>query len=1116
MFKNSTAMNKKIVYRLISLLFCMYCFTAFAQEKKVITGIVKDSTGNGVPSVTVSVKGTKTSSVSDGNGNFKISAPTGGTLVFSSIGFGTQEVAVGSESFVSVTLNTESAALNEVVVTGFGTRANTRKLSYSIAQVSGAEVDRAGTTNIVNSLQGKVAGVMINQGAGGPSSSSRIRIRGNSNLSGTTMPLFVVDGVLIQPGGTGADSWGDGRDFGNILKNLNPDDYESVTVLKGSAASALYGSQGLNGVILITTKKGRQRNGLGVTVSNNTNIDKAYKLPDFQNEYGGGIDPFFLSKDAQGYDVVDPDNGPYYSFGPKLDGHTVHDADGRLVPFKGNDLLDLFRTGANVNTNVAVEGGTDRTTFRFSYSNLMNNSIMENNYFKRNTFTLRATQKLGKFINVDANATYVNSNTLNPILQGGNSNPLFRFAYSNARNYDVDYYKNHYIDTLNGGSIGGNGNPTGNPYTRNSMTSVFWNYYQNKVKQVEDNLRAGIDITGNITPWLTLLIRSNFNSLTTTNTTKNRGQGPGFLGTSSSYSRGLTTDQSFRIQGLLSANKELGKNFDLSASLGGETQRGLGGAYNYLSTSGGLKNADIYTLSNSINALSTDFRTVGHERLDAVYLYGDITYKNMLTVNFSGRNDWSSTLTYPDGHGKYTYFYPSVGTSWVFSELLQDNKSFSFLSLGRLRASLGYTGGGTDIYATSTGAGYVLNGNYTTATGALVPRYQLNSLTLNNQNLKNLLAKEWEFGTELKFLNNRLGIDATWYKKNTKNQVVTIGAAPESGLGGRIINAGNIQNQGIEISLTGAPIRSKNVQWNTTVNFTRNKNKVIDIDAKDGVNSYSLDLAFGADVASVAEVGKEYGTITTSYAYAYDLVKGSKTLGQKLLKQDGTYWRSGDYGQGSQDLGTMMEKFLLSNVNEVSYKNLSLFVQVDAKVGGLMASATHQYGSEYGSFESTLYGRDAEHGGVAWTDDNGKSRNDGVIPQGVFAPGTAIGGVDVSNMSYADAVSQGLTKPMAAWQYYEGIASWGTGIREYSIFENSWVSLREVSLGYNIPKKLTSKIKFQSLRVSLVARNFLYLYNSAKDHINPESLFSSRPGAFAEYGGLPLIRTYGFIVNAGF
>jgi len=1107
---------KKTMRLMLLMLLCMGSMYAFGQSKRTVSGTVKDSTGNGLPGVSVALKGGKTLSVSDPQGNFKVSVPVdGGTLVFTSIGYNTQEAEIGSKEFISISMLSSSSTLNEVVVTGFGARASTRKLTYSVAQVKGDEVARAGTTNIVNSLQGKVAGVMINQGAGGPSSSSRIRIRGNASFSGNTMPLFVVDGVLIQPNASGADSWGDGRDFGNALKNLNPDDYESITVLKGSAASAIYGSQGLNGVILITTKKGRQRKGLGVVVSQQTNIDKAYKLPDFQNEYGGGYDPFFKSQDAQGYDIVDPDNGPYYSFGPKLDGHMVHDADGRIVPYKANNLLDLFRTGHTYNTSVALEGGSDRTTFRFSYSNLNNNSVMENNYFKRNTFTLRATQKLGSFITVDANATYVNSNTLNPILQGGNSNPLFRFAYSNSRNYDIDYYKNHYIDSVNGGSIGGNGNPTGNPYTRNSMTSVFWNYYQNKTYQKEENLRSGIDVTATITPWLSLLVRGNYNNLTTTQTTQNRGQSKGYLGSSASYSQALTTNSYYRLQALLTGTKQIGNNLDLNLTFGGETQRGLGGKSNTVGTANGLKIADIFTLSNSVDPLTSSGYTTGNERLDALYLYGDISWKDMLTLSFSGRNDWSSTLTYPNGSGKYTYFYPSVGAAWTFSEMLKENKSFGFLSYGKLRASLGYTGKGTNIFTTSTGLGYSLNGNYTNVDGSLIPRYGLSSLVLGNQNLKNLLAREFEVGTELKFLNGRLGIDFTWYKKNTTNEVIQLSATPESGLSGRIINSGNLQNQGIEVLLTGTPVRSKNFQWNTTFNFTRNRNKVIDIDAKDGINTYSLDLAFGADVSSVAAVGKQFGTITTGYAYARETDKSSKNFGQKLLKQNGTYWRSGDYGQGSQDLGSMMENFLLSNTNDFSYKNFNLFVQVDAKVGGMMASATHQYGSEYGSFKSTLYGRDAAHGGVQFVDENGVTRNDGVIPEGVFGANTVINGTDVSGMTYADAVAKGLSKPMKAADYYEGIASWGTGIREYSVFENSWVSLREVSLGYNIPKKFTDKIKFQSLRVSLVARNFLYLYNSAKDNINPESIFASRPGAFAEYGGLPFIRTYGFMINAG-
>lgn len=293
-------MKKAIVYLLPLLFLCICGGTVFAQQKRTITGTIRDSSGSTIPGVSINLKGTKSSSAADAQGNFKITVPTGtaATLVFSSLGYSNQEVKIGSDDFVSVQLNGQSGRLNEVVITGFGTGTNTKKLAYAIQEVKGDELARAGTVNVVNSLQGKVSGVMINQEAGGPSSSSRIRIRGNSNISGNTMPLFVIDGVLLQPGISGADSWGDNRDFGNQLKNLNPDDYETMTVLKGSAASGLYGSQALNGVILITTKKGKAWPGLGVTLNHTTTFNRVYRLPDFQNEYGGGNSPTFAKANA--------------------------------------------------------------------------------------------------------------------------------------------------------------------------------------------------------------------------------------------------------------------------------------------------------------------------------------------------------------------------------------------------------------------------------------------------------------------------------------------------------------------------------------------------------------------------------------------------------------------------------------------------------------------------------------------------------------------------------------------------------------------------------------------------------------------------------------------------
>ena len=1104
-------MKKTNMSFVLFMLLCMGSNFAFGQAKRNISGTVRDSAGVTLPGVSVVIKGSKIAGTTDAQGNFQLSIPSeGSVLVFTSVGYQPYEMAVGTADFIPIVLRGVSGQLNEVVVTAFGTRKSTKKISYAVTEVKGDDLSRANTPNLANALQGKVPGVMINQGAGGPSSSSRIRIRGNASISsGNTMPLFVIDGVLIKPGVSGADSWGDNRDFGNELKNLNPDDYESMTVLKGSAATALYGSQGLNGVILITTKKGKARKGLGVSASQSFMWENAYRGPDWQNEYGGGINPYFSSKDAQGNDQIDNnDFDPYFSFGPKLDGHTVRDADGRLVPFKGNDILSVFRTGNYSNTNVAVEGGNERTTFRFSYTHTDNKSIGPNNSFNRNVFMLRATQKLNNFVNLDAVITYANSNSINPLVQGGNSNPLFRLSYSNSRNYDIGYNLSHYVDSVNGGRV------AKSPYLRGSMTSIFWSYFQNNINQKEDNLRANVDLNVNITSWLSLLVRANINSTGVLQENKQRGDLAGFLG--GYYSVYQSNLKQMRVQSLLTATRKLTTDLDASLTIGGETNRGLGGYYNSANTNGGFKIADQYSLNNSVNAVSASGNRYGVQRLDAIYAYGDFTWRDMLTLNFSVRNDQNSTLLYADGHGDYSYFYPSVGLSWIFSEALKNKSGLDFLSFGKLRASLGYTGSGPAVYKTSEGFGYSNQGNYTDANGNAIANYGFANYSLGNLNLKPQKAREFEVGTELRFLNNRIGIDVAVYKKNTFNEVINLSTPAESGVNSVVINAGNVENKGIEIALTGSPVRAKNLQWNTTINFARNRNKIIDLDKANGVTSQDLDLAFGADVKSVARVGRDFGTIISTYAFAYQDDKGQSGYGQKLLKQDGTYWRSGDIGQGAKELGSMMEKFIASNINEVRYKNFNLFVQVDAKIGGKMASATHQYGSEYGSFKSTLYGRDAAHGGVQWTDDNGVVRNDGIIPEGVFAAGTSINGTDVSGKTYAEVVGLGLKKPLAAWEYYEGIASWATGIREYSIFENSWVSLREVSIGYTLPQTLSSKIKVNNLRVSLIGRNLAYLYNTAKDHINPESIFSSRPGAFAEYGGMPYVRSYGFSVNAGF
>jgi iron complex outermembrane receptor protein len=1100
----------------------MWSTALLAQDRIPVSGTVRDSVGNPLSGITVSVKGTKGGTSTDALGSFKITAPREGTLIFTGIGFLTRELPITGGP-INVALHADPKSLSEVVVTGFGVRKDIRKVPYSVTEIKGEDVVRANNANLIAGLQGKVAGVFVAQGAGGPSSSAKVRIRGNTSLNPNTQPLIVLDGIIIQPGVTGADSWGATKDFGNIVKDLNPDDIETYDVLKGSAATAQYGTLAANGVILITTKKGHARKGLGVSFSHTESFDKAYKLPDYQNIYGGGIKPTF-DKDASGNDIVDPVNANVYlvpnggySFGPKFDGHTVKDIDGRMVPWVANDPLKFFITGKYINTNIAVEGGSESSTYRFSYSNLNNNSVMPNNRLDRNAFTLRATQKVGSIITMDASVNYTTTRIRNPILQGGNYSPLFAFTYLMPRNAPISYYQNHYIDSARGGWKTG---ATKDPYY---LAHTMWQYFEDNTIRTENNLLANMDLTIKLAPGLTGLVRTNVNNYNDIQEEKARGTGANFTG--GSYQLRTSNYRNIRVQGLLSYAKTFANDYDLNVSGGGETYRELGGTVTTLTTNGGLNVPGLYIISNSVSpatiSVTNDQPPYAKRRVDAVYVLGDLTWKNMLTLNWSVRNDWASSLSYQDGHGKITRVYPSVGLAWTFTELPYFKSTNSILSFGKLRASLGWSGTYPGPYVTNTTGFYGNTGTFNSAGNGSQQIYTFNGNTLANLNLVSERTRELEFGTDLRFFDNRLGFDVAWYKKNSTNQVLSLSTPVESGVSSQIINAGNIQNQGIEVMVTGTPVKTKDFSWNATVNFTRNRNKIVSL--APGVSSYTMELAFGADAQAQAIAGQSYGTVVTGYGYAIYNGKNSAAAGKRVLGlapygTTGNYYtfmRSQDYDGSTKRLGTIMENWLGSTTQELRYKDFNLSFQIDAKIGGLIASASHQYGSETGNFKNSLFGRNAASGGLSYTDAGG-SHDDGIIPDGVFNDGIVIGGTDVSGMSYADAVKANLVKPIPAYAYYENLSQWSSGIREYSIFENSWVAVREVSIGYNLPASIYKKISFNSLRVSVTGRNLGYLYKTAKDGINPEGLYNNNSAGFAEYGGLPYIRSYGFSVKAGF
>lgn len=1084
--------------------------TMASYAQQMIRGNIKDANGQAIPGVTVTEKGTKNGTATNSNGDFSIQATGTSVLRISVIGYVAQELTVGTKTTFSIILQEDTQTLTEVVVnTGFGVRQQSRKLSYAVQEVKGDDLVRANEPNIVNALNGKVSGVVINQGAGGQQSSSRIRIRGNSSLSSNTQPLVVIDGVLIQPGVTGADSYGNSpQDFGNIMKNLNADDYESITVLKGAAASSLYGSKAQNGVLLITSKKGRANQGLGISFSHTQTIEQVYRVFDVQNVFGAGILPIF-EKNASGVSLVDAPNY-FWGFGPKFDGSDVQDIDGRMIKWeaKPNNLKDIYDTGVYGTSNLALQGADDNGDFRFSYSRLDNKGIVPNNKFDRNGVDFRGSQKIGKLFKIEAGVNYTESNVLNPIKQGNNDSPLFALVYGVPRNYDTKYWRSHYEDTVNGGRL----RDSADPY---DVSHVWYDIFTQNNRQKEKNFRGNVDLTANITPWLNAMVRGTINTINTNSETKNIGADVGYRG--GEYALGKSDQKNTRLQFLLNANNQITEDFNYTFSVGGETTRDSGVSSTRSRTDGGLQDPGKFYIGNSVRTPITDLSLAGSQRSDAVYAYGDISYKNTLTLNASLRNDWSSTLTYPDGSGDYSYLYPSVGLAYVFSESLKNNTSLGFLSYGKLRASYGHTGLGTNPYETSRGK-YSFIGTYKDQNGREMPRYGYSEFVKGNDKLKNELTKEYEIGAELRFFNDRIGIDASFYKKNTYNQILALEVPRESGVERQLLNAGNIQNKGVELLITATPIKTRNLEWNSSINFASNRNKVIKL--APGVTAVTLANAFGGDMSSVAIEGEEYGSIYTGYGYASYQAKDASgnniddpRNGQKLLKANGSYYRSADVGQGNKNLGSMMEHFTTSTINNIRYKDFNLGFQIDAKVGGLMTSASHQYGSNYGAFESTLFGRSSEYGGVIRKDAAGNTFDDGIIPEGIFADGTVINNVNVGGTTFADAVAKGVIQPVSARIYYARLTQWSTGIREYSTFENNWVALREVSVGYTLPKKFSERIKFNRLSLSIVARNLTYIYNSLPDHINPESLFSNSPGAFAEYGGAPYTRTFALSIK---
>ncbi len=1090
------------------------------QQDETCKGIIKDATGEAVIGASVLVKGTSNGTVTDIDGNFSLKGvKKGTTLRISYVGYEPQEVVYNGKD-LDIVLKDDSKSLDEVVVTALGMKRETKALGYAVTELKGDALDK-NLVNPVSALQGKVAGVDISGSDGGLFGSAKILIRGASTLGSNNQPIYVVDGVILDNGVKEGDAdWSQNdTDWGNELKNLNPDDFESVSVLKGAAATALYGSRGLNGAVVITTKSGKGKKGLGISFSQTFGIDHVYGGPDFQNERGdgymSGYNYYKSSNNAQ-------DTNSFYlneqgkrsiawgggvSYGPKFDGEDIEFYDYSTVkysPYK-NNFTDAYDDAFNTNTNIAVQGGNDKTTFYTSLSYKYANGTTPNNSFSRLSMMAKASHKISSKVEVEAGITFANSNPK----QGGMTNFGECFIDGTfSRLYDTRYWRTRYK-----GSHGGMASTKYNDEYGNAPgKSVWWSIYEEQYSQKETSVRPNVKVTADLTNWLKFSAEGNYNYYYKRNESKVLGSG--YANEGGSYTLGQYTKEQTNLNANLSWNKAL-NDFNISGFVRGEYYHNFQQQMS-MSTRGGLIVPGQYFLGNSKETLSTSGNISGEKTIMSLAGQIALSWKDQVYLDITGRNDWSSSLVYTDKHGNFSYFYPSVSASWLIHETFR-GKLPSWISFAKVRASWAQVGNDTDAYTINSA--YTLYGINKTY-GLQVPE------TLYDSNLKPERKNSWEVGIDWRFLNNRIGIDATYYKENTKDQIMTISVPSVSGLSNQVVNAGNIQNQGVEIALNTTPIQTKDWQWDLNFTYTKNKSKIVSLheNVADYISLVGMPSYGNFRIGSVAKVGGEYGLLMSDATPNYDEKTGLPILelASYNSRHSVYYSRSGV----EKEVGSIQPDFLGSVNTTLKYKNWSLSASLDMRFGGMVAIYGSHYGTAYGYLKSSLNGTDAAHGGITYTSIwDGKTYDDGIIPEAIMPGGQTINTptgtytIAEGGELYSDLVSRGIVDPQHAssWNYWNN--SWGRAAvwkNNEWFHELNYIALREVSLSYRMPTSIANKVGASNLSFVLTGRNLGYLLNSLPNNFNPESMRGTQAGQFMIRSVSPYTASYTFTISATF
>ena len=1063
------AAGKRLLKSCLALsLLLVFAATSVSAQQKTVTGTVKGEDGSPLVAASIQVKGTTTGTTTDQNGNFTIRASENQTLVASAVGFATLEIRVGNKTVVNFSLVNSNTELEGVVVTALGIKRAEKALGYSAQQIGGEELNEARSNNWSSALSGKVAGLQLISAGSGPVNSTRITLRGDISLNpNNNNALIVVDGVpmnnrnMTSSGVDNAYQAGSGNDvpvdFGNNINDINPDDIESVTVLKGPGATALYGSRAGNGAILITTKSGsKKQNGIGVTVNSNISFNTVLRWPDYQYEYGQGTGKALNAAGEKYYSYGATTDGASTSgtssaYGPRFDGQMYYQYDPvtqtrgaeRTLwrPYKDN-IKGFWRTGSTITNSVSLDGGNDKGTARLSLTHSKNEWIMPNTGFERITAQTALNYKISEKLKINTKISYTNKQSDNLPATGYNNQSISYFMIFQNPNVDLNWYKDRWkqgaeqIDQIH-------------PFS-SFIDNPFLIAHEMTNSINSNNVVGTISATFDISKKFDIMFRSGINMQN-----EDRKQRRPF--STANFVRGYYKEQAisdFEVNSdfLFSYRDKIGKNFTINASAGANK---MSHKYNRVdSYIDGLVIPAVYKLNNGLASAQVKLTDRNYD-VNSLYGLAAFGYKEKYFVDVTARNDWSSTLVPAD---RSSFFYPSVNTSFILSEIF---RLPALISFAKLRLSAASAGNDTDPYLTKKYYG----ASEFASSGSIDP-------ILFNSNLTPEISTNYEGGLDMRFFNNRLGFDVTVYHNTTRNQIVKVPLDPTTGYSFAVLNSGKIRNRGIEVIINSKNISNKNFTWNTTINWSKNDNEVLEL-AKEFESAGKQDIGYGGNATLQARVGGTTGDI-----YGFGFLRSPD--GQIIYTSAGLPARPTDI----QYIGSAFADWKGGIQNEFSYKKIKFSFLVDGQYGGKIYSQTHHKMTEQGKLKHTLRGREENY----------------IIGEGVVDDG-------------AGHFTKNTTKvvPVDYFTDYYRRAN-----VEANTFDASFIKLREARIEYSLPKSVIGKSFIRQATLGLYGRDLFMItdfpiFDPETAALNGNTLL---PGV--EIGQLPSTRTMGLNVTLKF